>query len=250
MNLRRNVKVALQSTGLYPVARALKRRFDPAIKQVKQAETDLYRRFISPGDLVFDVGVNVGQKSEIFLGLGANVVGVEPNPNCYSAIDYQFGRNPRFQLEPVALGAVEGEAQLHFVGSDATASLRADWPHLRVDDSPVEAATVKVDTLDHLIAKHGAPKFCKVDVEGFELEVFRGLSTPLPLVTFEYFLDERAPLIACLAHLSSLGPIELNANPMESGDLVFDRWLPIEQFLASPRLPREADCWVRTARQA
>ena len=40
-------------------------------------------------------------------------------------------------------------------------------------------ATVSVITLDDLIAQYGEPAFCKIDVEGYELEVLRGLSRPL-----------------------------------------------------------------------
>ena len=126
MNLRRNVKLVLQRCGLYPVARAVSRRLSPSIRKVRQAETGLYRQFIKPGDLVFDIGVNVGQKSEIFLALGAAVIGVEPNPNCHEALAFQFDGNRRFPLIPKAAGATPGTAMLNFVSSDATASLRAD----------------------------------------------------------------------------------------------------------------------------
>ena len=99
-------------------------------------------------------------------------------------------------------------------------------------------------TLGALIEQFGTPALCKIDVEGFELEVLRGLDRSLPLVTFEYHLSERELLVGCLERLEQLGPIETNANTMDSGDLVFSRWLSVSEFLAAD-IPAEADCWVR-----
>jgi hypothetical protein len=41
-----------------------------------------YQQFINAGDLVFDVGANEGNRVQVFLDLNANVVAVEPQPNC------------------------------------------------------------------------------------------------------------------------------------------------------------------------
>ncbi len=40
----------------------------------------LYRQFVRPGDLVFDVGAHVGDRVASFQRIGARVVAVEPQP--------------------------------------------------------------------------------------------------------------------------------------------------------------------------
>src|SRR5271154_272335 len=45
-------------------------------------ETRFYKQFIKPGDLVFDVGANIGVKTAAFLAAGARVIAVEPVPFC------------------------------------------------------------------------------------------------------------------------------------------------------------------------
>ncbi|MBB4153552.1 FkbM family methyltransferase [Sphingomonas jinjuensis] len=68
----------------------------------------------------------MGQKSQVFLAAGFRVIAVEPNPNCFPAINYKFGRNSDFTLVSSALGAAPGRTTLNFVDDDSTASLRAD----------------------------------------------------------------------------------------------------------------------------
>ena len=44
----------------------------------RRRELDLYRQFIRKGDLCIDVGANIGDKTDLFLRLGASVIAIEP----------------------------------------------------------------------------------------------------------------------------------------------------------------------------
>src|SRR5262249_60695009 len=48
------------------------------------------------------------------------------------------------------------------------------------------AIEVNVVTLDSLIDEFGVPDYIKIDVEGFDLEVLRGLSQPIALLSVEF----------------------------------------------------------------
>ena len=109
-------KTALRRAGLFPAARSLTRRMSREVQAGLAADRRLYGRFIRSGDLVYDVGVDLGQKSEIFLALGARVVGVEPNPLCTPTLRWLFGRDPRFHLVPKAVGDRLGRMQLNVPG--------------------------------------------------------------------------------------------------------------------------------------
>ncbi len=99
-----------------------------------------------------------------------------------------------------------------------------------------DAVTVPVTTLDALIAQHGLPAFCKIDVEGFELAVLRGLSQPIPALSFEVVLaggaEALADAVACLDWLCELGAYRFNWSPGESHQLVGATWMDRAEMAA------------------
>jgi FkbM family methyltransferase len=240
---REAVKTALRCAGLFPVARSLLRRMSRGVRAGLAADCRLYGRFIRSGDLVFDVGANLGQKSEVFLALGARVVGIEPNPLCAPSLRWQFGRHRHFHLVPKALADRPGRMQLNAPGTSSTASLRDDWKWLGLTGQRPKKVDVEVTTLDALIAEFGVPRFCKIDVEGFEPEVLRGLSRPLPCVTFEYHVEELDRLRACLVRLDALGRALANVIPMDGESFVWPLWSPLGDF-RTDGLPAVGDCFV------
>jgi hypothetical protein len=60
-----------------------------------QAMDDLYRRFVRPGDLVFDIGAHVGDRVAAFRRLGARIVAVEPQPALALTLNMLYGRDAR-----------------------------------------------------------------------------------------------------------------------------------------------------------
>jgi hypothetical protein len=106
-------------------------------------------------------------------------------------------------------------------------SVTADRSFARVRwDRSVE---VEVATLDDLIAKHGSPAFCKIDVEGFEVDVLAGLTRPLRALSFEYLPPAHDAALAALDHVERLGATSggyaYNYSPVETMRLASEHWL-------------------------
>ncbi|EHS53123.1 methyltransferase FkbM family [Rhizobium sp. PDO1-076] len=189
-----------------------------------------YRDLISPGDLTFDIGAHVGSRSRTLLSLGAEVVAVEPQPAFARILAKRLaGRLKGF--ERVAVGASEGEATLRISSRHPTVTTiserfidgvsRVEGFRKVVWDSEIR---LPMTTLDRLIDKYGLPAFCKIDVEGAESDILRGLSQPIGLVAFEYI--PALPEIACEAieRLQSLGNYRFNRVIGERHRFVDPEW--------------------------
>jgi FkbM family methyltransferase len=192
----------------------------------------LYARFVRPGDLAFDIGAHVGDRTGSFRRLGARVVALEPQPLCARAIRAIYAGDNKVALVEAACGERLGTVTLKINSANPTVSTASHefvsaaagaggWEG-QAWDASVE---VPCTTLDALVAEHGKPAFAKIDVEGFEAAVLAGLSQPLPALSFEFTTIQRAVAFACLDRLASLGPYAFDVALGESQRLTFNRWI-------------------------
>jgi FkbM family methyltransferase len=119
----------------------------------------------------FDVGANIGQRTELFCAIRARTVAVEPQSACVGELRRRFGEDPKVSVAPVAVGSQPGTAEIAVCDADPTISMMSErW---RTDGRFANREwhrreTVAATTLDQLIDEFGRPRFCKIDVEGFE----------------------------------------------------------------------------------
>ncbi|MFY1650640.1 FkbM family methyltransferase [Solwaraspora sp. WMMB762] len=192
----------------------------------------LYRRFVAPGDLVFDIGAHVGDRVGSFRRLGARVVAVEPQPLCARAVRLVYADDPAVTVLPAACGDTAGPVRMYINSANPTVSTAsadfvgaadgADGWKGQVWDGEIE---VPATTLDQLVAEYGRPAFVKIDVEGFEETVLVGLSRPLPALSFEFTTIQRDTALRCLRRLAGLGDYRFDVALGESQRLTFGRWV-------------------------
>jgi len=191
----------------------------------------LYRDFVQAGDLVFDVGAHVGDRTASFRRLGARVVAVEPQRAMTWVLRLLYGLSREVMIEGVAVGSKPGRARMLINADNPTVSSVSaafvdaargapGWETQRWTNS----AEIDVTTLDALIAKHGRPAFIKLDVEGFEAEALRGMSRAVRALSFEFTTIQRQVAFACVERCKALGYTRFNAALGESQALVSE-WM-------------------------
>ncbi len=218
----------------------------------------LYRQFAGPGDLVFDVGAHLGNRTRALAALGCRVVALEPQPHIAAALRRFAGGHPSVQVVERAVAAAPGRATLSVSERTPTVStLATEWRNARAqepdfgDVSWNQAVEVTATTLDALIEEFGRPVFVKIDVEGGELGVLQGLSTPVPALSFEFLPRALDAAQACVARVQALGPYQFNWSVAESSVLALPGWVSgpaLLESLGSQPPSRHGDIYARLDR--
>jgi FkbM family methyltransferase len=143
---------------------------------------EAYRRLINPGDVILDIGANIGAHTLQFASLTGpqgKVLAFEPTELAFHKLQSNIRLNPRLSQRILA-------SQIMLVAShgDKVASrVYASWPLTRHGDQheghagrPMPTTNSRPSTLDDFLTLTGVLKvdFIKIDVDGNELEIFRG----------------------------------------------------------------------------
>ncbi|MEG4074105.1 FkbM family methyltransferase [Microcoleus sp. Pol14C2] len=201
--------------------------------------------FVKPGDTVFDVGANIGQKADLYLAAGAKVICFEPQPDCLAILNKKYQQNPNAVILNKGLGEQAGTMQLS-VCTDANyiSTFSQKWKTGRFSKYEWDQSiTVEVTTLDEMIERWGKPQFCKIDVEGFEYQVLKGLSAPIPYLSFEFAIEFIEDTKNCINHLKSLGYKLFNLANGEASNFVFSEWVSDDQLLNYLESANDALLW-------
>jgi len=210
------------------------------------AMDQLHRRFVKPGDLVFDIGAHVGDRVASFLRIGARVVAVEPQPAFATLIDlfyqhrfFTYFADGKVSVERKAIGREVGEVGLMINSDNPTVTTASNAFIQAAHDAPGwqgqywnKSIRVPMTTLDALIDAHGVPAFIKIDVEGYEEEALMGLTQPVAALSFEFTTIQRDIARGCIDRCDALGLTLFNAAIGESQQLgdwrsgeVMHRWI-------------------------
>jgi FkbM family methyltransferase len=255
--LKRQTQGVLKRVGLYHRLRTstlhdfYQRVADKSRTLARNRQIDFYRSLLPElrrGDLIFDVGANEGLKTDLFLRMGARVIAIEPDETSQQILRERFKRFRLIRRPVVIVGkALSNKRATESMWIDGPGSAvntlspkwantlkgnkaRHTYGHCGLDF--VQRRTVETTTLEELIAIYGRPLYVKIDVEGYETYVIRGLSQPVPHLSFEVNLPEFRPegleCVALLGALAANGKFNY-AVDCERG-LALKNWVELNEF--------------------
>ncbi|TRU28308.1 MAG: FkbM family methyltransferase [Microcystis aeruginosa Ma_QC_B_20070730_S2] len=157
-----------------------------------------------PHRLAVDIGANRGDVSSRLLQAGYQVYAFEPFPAVIDKLKNRLGDHPNFRLFPFALGSENQTQELH-IATDETpdntyqdASFYSSLTKHSLSEGLVFTDTISV-TVKTLASLHDAeelPKdigLVKIDTEGFDLEVIKGMGNYRYPVVVAEFWDQNFP---------------------------------------------------------
>lgn len=210
-----------------------------------------YGKLIKKNDLCFDIGANIGKKSKIFLALGAKVIAFEPQNSCKSALEKIKQSNKNFDYHTLAIGSNNGVNELYLGNHCEVATLSNKFMNFYTSKDIFwnKKEKTSVNTLNYIIKKYGIPQYCKIDTEGYELNILSSLSYKIPIIEFEFtegFLEDTIKIIDLLQSNQSQFNFILN----EKTKFELNQWSSAEDFLKVflnlPKKNLHGNIFVRT----
>ena len=157
-----------------------------------------------PNRVAVDVGAHVGEIARRLLDAGYEVYAFEPCLPVFRKLCESLGTVPGFRAASLAIGPEDGERQLKLVADRTVDGVFGDvtqFSSLVRRDTPdglefTEEVPVRMRSLDSLWREGEIPRdvgLVKIDTEGFDLEVMRGMGEHrAPLVVAEFWDVEAA----------------------------------------------------------
>lgn len=192
--------------------------------------------FLLSGDFYIDIGAHKGQKAEPIIQKGIRTLLVEPQP-FYSKFltEHYADRRDLVSIIEQGVGRAPGVLSLKINSKNPTLStFNREWMTGRfkneVWDSEVK---VLVTTIDALVRRYGIPRYIKIDVEGFELDVLFGMTKRFGIVSFEFTIEFFENATKCLRYLAGLGYSKFNFCMGDQDQFALLDWVNIESLMTT-----------------
>jgi FkbM family methyltransferase len=159
---------------------------------------DWAAEFVKPGDVVWDIGANVGLfafAAASLAGRTGTVLAIEPDPNLAEMLRRSASDQPSefasVTVLPVAVSDQLDVAEFNIAARGRSANHLANVAGSSQTGGVRETIRTITVTLDWLMERFPAPRVLKIDVEGSEERLLRGASKVLsvahPLVLCEVY---------------------------------------------------------------
>ncbi len=172
-------------------------------RPTSERETVRWINEMSPGDVLVDIGANVGMYTVLAASKGVRVIAIEPESSNYAALNRNLRLNGLDDAVFTVNAGMSNETKftkMHIrndgVGQSCHAVGSAVLPNGEVfDESQSHAQTIMSYRLEDLLeaVNENAPTHIKIDVDGIEHLVVEGMASVLDLASLKTVLIELDP---------------------------------------------------------
>ena len=198
--------------------------------------------------LIFDIGANRGDATIAGVNLGYKVIALEPAPRVFVQLVGSFIYSKSVVPLRLAVGEKDGE-RLDFYEcvEDGLSTLDKDWltkPGMPYYGKEYRTISVNTCTIDWLVEKYGRPDLMKIDVEGAEWGVLRGMSENYGKLALEWTQETMSDHNEQLQYLASIGYTEYRLQFIEEHLLEpEDAWAPITKKVNLEKIRQSKQEW-------
>ena len=184
-------------------------------------------------NIIFDIGAHKGDKSKKLINFFSKIVLVEPQPECVKILKSKFSKYKNIIIVETGVSSREQSLELKINSSNPLISTFSDkWTKGRFKESKWDQKlNITTTTLDKLVNQFGNPDFIKIDVEGHEYDVVKGLSKKVGTISFEFTSEFFEESLKCLNYLQKLGYEKFNYSEGERRKFNTD-WVKKEKLVS------------------
>lgn len=169
--------------------------------------------------IMFDIGANRGDATLRALALGYEVIALEPAPRVFNKLVSSFIYEPHVIPLRLAVSDKDNERiKFYEADEDGLSTMNEQWltdENMPYNGKPYRTIEVNTITLNTLAEKYGEPDLIKVDVEGAEWAVFRGMTRKMGTLAFEWTFETLKEHEDQLDYLYSIGYREVAPQYIE-----------------------------------
>ena len=197
--------------------------------------------------LCFDIGANRGDFTVEAIKQGYRVIALEPAPRIFGELVKNFIYDEA--VIPLKFAVSQSDykrIEFYEAEEDGLSTINKDWltsDSMPYKGKPYRTVAANTITIDKLAEIYGIPDLIKIDVEGAEWSVFKGLSSKMGIITFEWTdvtLEQHQQQLAYLLHG---GYTQVAPQFIERHCQVPDKWFPLDGFDLQAWVEKSAPLW-------
>lgn len=197
--------------------------------------------------ILFDIGANRGDAVKAGLDQGYSVLALEPGSRVFKELVCNFIYDPKVIPLKMAVSDTNNETiEFYEADEDGLSTINKDW--LTSEEMPYNGkgfrtVTATTITMDSLVDIYGTPDLIKVDVEGAEWSVFKGMTKNYGKLTFEWTDATLGEHCSQLEYLESLGYSEVAPQFITNHLEEPTEWFSIKDFHLCDWVVEHKDDW-------